>query len=50
MKHYGLRFYATEHVPGKRRPRNSKSEKIMEIFDLDNLYGVVNIDDSLDIV
>ena len=48
MKHYGLRFHATEHVPGKRRPRNSKSEKIMEIFDLDNLYGVVNIDDSLD--
>ena len=48
MKHYGLRFHATEHVPGIRRPRNSKSEKIMEIYGLDDLHGVVNIDDSLD--
>ena len=48
MMHYGLRFHATEHVPGKRRPRNSKSEKIMEIYGLDDLKGVVNVDDSLE--
>ena len=47
MKHYGLRFHATEHVPDIRRPRNSKSERIMELYGLDNLRGVVNIDDSI---
>ena len=48
IKHYGLRFHSTEHVPGKRRPRNSKSERIMEIYGLDDLRGVVNADDSLE--
>lgn len=48
MKHYGLRFHQTEHIPGIRRPRNSKSNKIMEIYDLDDLHGVVMVDDSMD--
>lgn len=48
IPHYGLRFHSTEHIPGKRRPRNSKSERLMEIYGLDDLQGVVNIDDSLE--
>ena len=47
IEHYGLRFHRTEHVPGVRRPRNSKAEKIMEIYGLDDLVGVVLIDDSI---
>ena len=48
MEHYGLRFHAWEHIEGQRRPRNSKSEKIMQIKDLPNLHGVVLIDDSIE--
>lgn len=47
MKHYGLRFHDSEHVPGIRRPRNSKSKKIMQIYGYDDMHGVVLVDDSL---
>ena len=47
IPHYGLRFHAWEHRDGERRPRNSKSEKIMQIYDLEDLTGVVLVDDSL---
>ena len=38
---------AWEHRDGERRPRNSKSEKIKEIYGFDDLRGVVLVDDSL---
>ena len=47
MKHYGLRFHDSEHVPGIRRGRNSKSKKIMQIYGYDDMHGVVLVDDSL---
>ena len=46
--HYGLRFHKTEHIDGIRRPRNSKGQKIKEIYGLDDLRGVVVVDDSPD--
>lgn len=48
IKHYGLRFHNSEHIDGIRRPRNSKGLKLKEIYGLDNLNGVVLLDDSLD--
>lgn len=49
MRNDGLRFHATEHIEdGIRRPRNSKGLRIMHLYGLDNLNGVVNIDDSVD--
>lgn len=48
MKHYGLRFHATEHIDGERRPKNSKAKKIMQLYNLEDLRGVVIVDDSLD--
>ncbi len=45
-RHYGLRFHATEHVPGVRRPRNSKASKIQELYGLEDLTGVVVLEDS----
>ena len=47
MAHYGLRFHDSEHVPGIRRDRNSKSKKIMQIYGYDDMHGVVLLDDSL---
>ena len=47
MKHYGLRFHDSEHIPGIRRGRNSKSKKIMDIYGYDDMHGVVLVDDSL---
>lgn len=47
IKHYGLRFHKTEHIDGVRRPRNSKAEKIQNIYGLDDLNGVVILDDSM---
>ena len=47
IPHYGLRFHAWEHRDGERRPRNSKGEKIKQIYGLDDLRGVVLVDDSL---
>ena len=48
IPHLGLRFHAWEHIPGERRPRNSKGQKLMQVYDLPNLHGVVAIDDSMD--
>ena len=48
INHYGLRFHNSEHIPGIRRPRNSKGLKIKEIYGLDTLEGVVIADDSMD--
>ena len=48
IPHYGLRFHAWEHIDGERRPRNSKALKLMQIYDLPNLHGVVAVDDSMD--
>lgn len=48
IPHFGLRFHRTEHVEGERRPRNSKSERLMELYGLEDLFGVVNVDDSID--
>lgn len=48
MQHYGLRFHATEHIEGERRPKNSKAKKLMQLYNLDDLRGVVIVDDSLD--
>ena len=48
IPHFGLRFHAWEHRDGERRPRNSKAEKIKQIYGLDDLRGVVLIDDSID--
>ena len=48
IKHYGLRFHNTEHIERFRRPRNSKGQKIKEIYGLDDLRGVVVVDDSPD--
>ena len=47
MKHYGLRFHDSEHIPGIRRGRNSKSKKIMQIYGYEDMHGVVLIDDSI---
>ena len=47
IKHYGLRFHNSEHIPGYRRGRNSKSEKLQEIYGLDDMRGVVLVDDSV---
>ena len=47
MKHYGLRFHDSEHVPGIRRARNSKSKKVMQIYGYDDMHGVILVDDSL---
>lgn len=47
IPHYGLRFHAWEHRDGERRPRNSKGEKLKQIYGLDDLKGVVLVDDSL---
>ncbi len=46
QKHFGLRFHATEHVPGIRRPRNSKALRIMDLYGLEDLTGVVVLEDS----
>ena len=48
MKHLGLRFHAWEHIEGERRPRNSKAIKLMQIYDLPNLHGIVAVDDSME--
>ena len=48
IAHYGLRFHGSEHIDGIRRPRNSKGQKIKEIYGLDDLSGVVIVDDSPD--
>ena len=47
IPHYGLRFHAWEHREGERRPRNSKGEKLKQIYGLGDLTGVVLVDDSL---
>lgn len=47
IKHYGLRFHPYEHIPGGAyRPINSKAERLMQIFNVDNLVGFVTPDDS----
>ena len=48
IPHIGLRFHATEHIPGQRRSRNLKSERIMSLYGLEDLFGVVSADDSLE--
>jgi len=48
IKHYGLRFHDSEHIEDVRRPRNSKGLKIKYIYGLDDLHGVVIVDDSMD--
>ncbi len=48
IPHIGLRFHAWEHIDGERRQRNSKGQKIMQVYDLPNLHGVVAVDDSMD--
>lgn len=47
IKHFGLRFHDSEHVPGIRRARNSKSKKVMQLYGYDDMHGVVLVDDSL---
>ena len=50
IKHYGIRFHPTEHVPGIRRPRSLKSNlgrRIIGLKEGEELTGVVAPDDSL---
>lgn len=59
LEHYGLRFHDTEYTPehndiyvpsdftGVRRQRASKAERIMQLYGLDDLFGAVNVDDSV---
>ncbi len=50
IKHYGVRFHPTEHVPGIRRPRSLKSNLARTIIGLKDgelLTGVLAPDDSL---
>lgn len=50
IKHYGLPFHKEKHIDGIRRPRNSKIERLQDIYDLDDMQGVVFLEDSKEVL